>query len=348
MASEEKKPWYKKPLVLVSIGAGFIGLSGLGYYLYTRAKNSSERSSGKPADSFDSITSEGSANRLPAPDFSAPAPSYTPTASGFPLQKGSRGELVKNLQTALMNKYGASILPKWGADGVWGSELTTALQSKGLKTVIDNTTYTDYVMGSFGSSKTPSAPNQTTSNNSFIKDVVKSVLPPSVTDPNIKVGFQLFDTAKAKSITATLQLLRRLNNVNDYSSASQGFQMRPYEPPFRTYTLVTGLLDAFKDSTASKSKIRAEFKRMGLKETVKNSDPNNYDSTWSLSGLGAASKNLQTTMRAIITDGFNIRVEVPARTVVGRWISSGNGYTRFRTFDGRAMYVRTNAIVLVD
>jgi hypothetical protein len=51
-------------------------------------------------------------------------------------------------------------------------------------------------------------------------------------------------------------------------------------------------------------------------------------------------------MNAIITDGFNIRVAVPARTLIGRRLSSGNGFTRVLTFDGRIIYVRTNAIML--
>lgn len=346
MAGEEKKPWYKRPLVLVSIGAGFIGLSGLGYWIYTRSRNAKGERIGKPDEGFDA--SGESPNKLPAPDFSAPVPTLPPVSTGFPIQKGSRGEYVRNLQNALINKYGASILPKWGADGQWGSELTAALTGKGLKTVIDNPTYTNYVTGNFGSSSSANVNAPTTSSTSVVKDIVKSIIPSWVTDPNIKIGYQLFDAAKAKNITTTLQLLAKLRNTNDYSSASQGFQMRPYEPPFRTYTLVTGLLDAFKSSADSKAKIRAEFRRMGLKERVTNSDPANYDSTWSLSGLGAASKNVRTTMRAIITDGFNIRVEIPARTLLGSWVSSGNGYTRFRTFDGRAMYVRTNAVVLVD
>lgn len=345
MANEENKPWYKRPLVLVSIGAGFVGLSGLGFWLYKRSKGNETSREDSSEKGFDS---EGAnqAPKLPSPDFSATMPSSSvPVSSGFPIQKGSRGEYVRNLQNALISKFGASILPKWGADGSWGSELTKALTDKGLKTVIDNVTYTDYVTGNFGRSS-GTANTNTTANTSVVKDIIKTVLPPWVTDPNIKVGYQLFDTAKAKNIATTISLLGKLKNVNDYSAASQGFQMRPYEPPFRKYTLVTGLLDAFKASADAKAKLRAEFRRIGLKETVKDSNTATYDSTWALAGFGAASKNVRTIMKAIITDGFNIRVEVPTRTLLGTWLSSGNGYTRFRTFDGRAMYVRTNAIVL--
>lgn len=345
MGSDGTKPWYKKPLVLISISAGAVGLAGLGYWVYTKYRNSAgDSSTAKSNESFDSESGIPSP-KLPTPNFQSTSANL-PATSGFPLQKGSRGEHVRNLQNALIQKYGAALLPNWGADGVWGSELTNALNAKGLKTVIDNATYQNYITGNFGSASS-SVPSKPTGSSS-VTNVIKAVIPSWVTDPNIKTGFMLFDAAKTKNLAASIALLSKLKNTNDYSSASQGFQMRPYEPPFRTYTLVTGMLDAFKDSAPAKAKIRAEFRRMGLKENVTNSDPNNYQSTWSLSGVGVIAKNVRTTMKAIITDGFNIRVEIPAKTVLGVWLSSGNGYTRFRTFDGRAMYVRTNAIVLTD
>src|SRR5687767_11696707 len=105
MAGEESKPWYKKPMVLVSISAGFIGLCGLGYYIYTRSKNNSQ-SIAKADDGFDSGAGPERVAQLPSPDFSVPAPTYTPTPpTGFPIQKGSRGEHVRNLQNALINKF---------------------------------------------------------------------------------------------------------------------------------------------------------------------------------------------------------------------------------------------------
>lgn len=347
MANEEKKPWFKRPLVLVSIGTGFVGLMAGGYWLYKRSKQNSgdNMRSGKSngADDFDQAAGQ-KAPELPSPNYAAPVTA----GSSFPLKKGSRGELVKNLQNAIIQKYGATALPRYGADGDWGNETQKFFDAHPeLKPVIDNSTYTDYVTGNFGSKTTGSGTaTKPSSSTSYVTDLVKAVIPSWVTDPYIKVGFQLFDAAKAKNINTTITLLQKLNNVNDYNSASQGFQMRPYEPPFRKYTLVTGLFDSFKGSAEAKTKIREQLRRIGLKETVKNSDPANYDSTWSLSGIGSSFRNVRTKMKAIITDGFNIRIEIPARTLLGRWNSSGNGYTRFRTFDGRMMYVRTNAIVL--
>lgn len=60
------------------------------------------------------------------------------TANGFPLKKGSKGSLVKQLQTALIAAYGTSILPKYGADGDWGTETDTAMQKMVGVTVVNN------------------------------------------------------------------------------------------------------------------------------------------------------------------------------------------------------------------
>lgn len=51
--------------------------------------------------------------------------------SVFPLQKGNKGSKVKELQLALL-KYDKNILPKYGADGDFGSE-TEAAVLKALK-----------------------------------------------------------------------------------------------------------------------------------------------------------------------------------------------------------------------
>lgn len=48
----------------------------------------------------------------------------TSTDSDFPLKKGSKGTLVKQLQQALGGK---SVLKKYGVDGAFGSETETAL-----------------------------------------------------------------------------------------------------------------------------------------------------------------------------------------------------------------------------
>lgn len=55
--------------------------------------------------------------------------SNNPASCTFPLKKGSVNNCVRQLQLALMAKYGISILPKYGADGNWGSETQTAVET---------------------------------------------------------------------------------------------------------------------------------------------------------------------------------------------------------------------------
>jgi hypothetical protein len=346
MSSNQNKPWYKRPLVLISISAGFVGLAAGGIWLYKKSTgNSDAQRSGKSGDDFDQFTPQNTTSNkaLPAPVYSAPA------NDGFPLRIGSRGKNVEQLQQAIINVFGKSALPKFGADGDWGSETQRFFDANpGLKSVIDITTFSQYATGKFpGVTSSPTAPKpNTTASNSIITQFAKALIPSWVTDPFIQIGWKLWDAAQFNKFSEVLALLSRLNSTGNYTSASQGFQLRPFRAPLRRYTLVSGLMEAF-PKAEQKDTLRKEFRRMGLKETVKNSDPANYDSTWALSGFEAQNKNVRTTMSAIITDGFNIRVAVPARTLIGLWLSSGNGFTRVRSFDGRILYVRTNAIALV-
>ena len=338
--------WY----VLTGIAvAGTAVAAGLGYFILAPRRKNDQ------TDPESRFTGEQITEQQPeiTPRY-APSASSNTVSSGFPLSRGSKGEYVRNLQNALIQKFGKGILPKYGADGSWGKEMDTALVSKGLKTAIDQTTYTDYITGNFGSSASANASPKTTAT-TIVGDLKNFLVPTRIVDPKVAVGYKLFDAVKGKNITAPLAFLKSLNSVTDYASASKGFQLRPWKAEVSTtwygmpsvsaarFTLVNGLLDAF---TAQNEKhlLRAEFRRMGLKETVKNNDPAAYDSTWSLSGLGKAHRNIRTTMKALISDGFNVRVEVPARTILGQWLSSGNGFTRFRTIDGRDMYVRSNAV----
>ena len=74
--------------------------------------------------------------KAPAKKIAKPAPkpttnTNTPSAPTtfpdyFPLKKGSQGERVKQLQQALINKYGSSVLPK-GVTGIYDTDLQNAL-----------------------------------------------------------------------------------------------------------------------------------------------------------------------------------------------------------------------------
>ncbi|MCU0435918.1 MAG: hypothetical protein MUC87_20845 [Bacteroidia bacterium] len=352
MATQSNKPWYKRPLVLISLSAGFVGLAAGGLWLYRRVKNNADDlDSAKAGVDFDQITSSGNPNKaLPPASYSASQNQGNSSGAVFPLQFNSRGKEVKQLQQAIITKFTRDALPKYGADGHWGSETQRFFEKNTeLETVIDKDTFLRYVSGDF-SKKGSAASTSSTNSGQYnsISDYAKAVIPSWVRDPFIITGWSLWDAAMLKNINAVIALLQKLKTTANYSSASQGFQLRPFRLPMRRYTLVSGLMEAFEGQAANKEKIRAELRRMGLKETVKNNDPANYDSSWALSGIGGGIARLvRTTMSAILTDGFDVRVAVPARTLIGRWVSSGNGFTRILTFDGRTIYVRTNAVQLI-
>ena len=63
----------------------------------------------------------------------------------FPLKKGSKGNRVTQLQNAIVKKFGASALPKYGVDGMFGNEVAAALVRAKMPTTIDQATFTKIV-----------------------------------------------------------------------------------------------------------------------------------------------------------------------------------------------------------
>ena len=117
-SSSKRKSMIKNALIAL----GLLGL-GTGAFMLLKPKKNSDTAR---LNEFDSSSSDGS--------FS---PSPSGSGSTFPLKEGSRSEAVRQLQNALIRKYGKSILPRFGADGWMGKETIAALRSKGLKTSID-------------------------------------------------------------------------------------------------------------------------------------------------------------------------------------------------------------------
>jgi hypothetical protein len=67
-----------------------------------------------------------------------PTPTPTPSTSGFPLKKGSKGRMVSSVQQWIL-KIDKTLLPKYGADGAFGSETEAAVQKLlGKKTIDSN------------------------------------------------------------------------------------------------------------------------------------------------------------------------------------------------------------------
>lgn len=148
----------------------------------------------------------------------------------FPLKKGSKGEKVQKLQEALMKKYGTQTLPKYGADGDFGTEMLNALKKLGLPTTITQSTFHVITQG------IPSA--STTS-----------------------VGKELYSAVIAKAFNRTIALLQKLKSVEDYTKANEQFKQNRINGVRQT--IVNGLLNIF-SAESQKQKIKFEFLRIGL------------------------------------------------------------------------------------
>jgi peptidoglycan hydrolase-like protein with peptidoglycan-binding domain len=245
-------------IVLTALAVGAAGILGYLGWQYVR-----KRKIGKSADLDRLLNNQSaSASVLPASSFptsaittSTATPSYVdsslvssyipssikplPSSSksnrqstGFPLKKGSKGEAVRALQQALIDKYGAGILPRYGADGGFGTETVNALKKAGLPTTIDESTF--YVLTQGSSSSTDKS----------------------------SLATQLLNAALNRNFNVVMNGLKQLKNKEDYRQVSGVFSQ--YRLRGVRQTLVNGLLGTF-TSEEQKQKIRFEFLRIGLR-----------------------------------------------------------------------------------
>lgn len=243
----KKQP--KSNIVLTTLAVAATGILGyLGWQYYRKRK-----SSGATATDLNTIL-RNSATSYPStavytdtaamPAYTSPVITNPTTAnkssgatttsatSGFPLKKGSKGALVKSLQQALISKYGAGILPKYGADGDFGTETATALSKSGLPSVLDESNYYLIVQGSSSASD-------------------KSDL-----------ASKLLSAATAANFSNLLSLLKQMSTKEDYKQVNAVFSQSRLRGVRQT--LVNGLLTTFSNES-QKQQIRYEFIRMGLR-----------------------------------------------------------------------------------
>ncbi|OSZ78128.1 hypothetical protein CAP35_07645 [Chitinophagaceae bacterium IBVUCB1] len=235
---------------------------------------------------------------------------YTPPSynDDFPLKKGSKGASVKSMQQALISKYGKSLLPKYGADGDFGTETTNALKKLGLPTIVDESTYNVILQG--GSKSSGSGTSSTTTSLSA-------------------VAKKLYSAAVARNFATALSLLKQLKSQDDYSQASEAFKQ--YRLRGVRQTLVNGMLNTF-TTNDQKQKIRFEFIRMGLK----------YDgSKWSLSGFDGRPVVTKETTTVWVNPTQSL--QVPPMMVLGIEVGQRLDYTMFEN-NSRFFLVQTRAI----
>jgi len=229
------KKQQKKKLVITTLAVGATGILGYFGWQYYKKKRSAK------SEDLESLISKIQ-EPLVTPVFTTlpkvaksanSATTYVPPSNGssFPLKKGSKGETVRKLQEALIAKYGAQTLPKYGADGDFGSETFNALTKLGLPTTITESTYHVIAQG--------------------VQSAINSGA----------IGKDLYNAAIAKDLVKTISLLRKLKTVDDYSAANEQFKTGRIGGVRQT--IVNGLLNVF-TTEAQKGKIKFEFLRMGL------------------------------------------------------------------------------------
>lgn len=212
-----------KKAIFIGLGVAAVGAGAFFGWRYFSNRNSARYSE----DDVVPFTEPEETSSTP----SANSSSYTPKpTSEFPIKRGSRGEKVKMIQNALIARYGASILPKYGADGDFGSELENALSKNGWPTVIDE--------------------------NAF------NVLAKSSSVDASSVAQSLYKAVIGNSYSSALSAVRQIKNVSDYTAVSEKF--KTYYIGGVRYTIVNAVLTKFTDAS-QKETFRKEFLRIGLK-----------------------------------------------------------------------------------
>lgn len=227
----------KKKIIVTSVAVGAAGI--LGYFGWKYLENKKEA---KKTNDIDAVIKNMSStyststivNNPPKPkttttSIKTNSTSSTTSSDGFPLKKGSKGNNVKQLQDALLAKYGRSILPKYGADGDFGSETEAALKKVDYPTTIDQSTFNVITQGT----KVDAA----------------------------ALGKQLYTATVSKDYSSALSILKKVSSTTDYSTANSAYKEGTINGVRKT--IVNGLLDTF-STDAQKQAIKFEFLRMGL------------------------------------------------------------------------------------
>jgi hypothetical protein len=225
---EQGKPNKKKKFLLIGLGVAGAGLlSYFGWEYYQKKKNNKDDGSDSSSDAD---------TKQVVPQKSTFTPNFFTQQQkrndDFPLKKGSKGAKVKALQDALIAKNGKEILPHYGADGDFGSEMVTALKKLNLPDTIDESTYNVIVQSSTSSF------NASALAKALYKDAVN------------------------KNIIGVINSLKKLRTKDDYTAVSNEF--KKFSLRGVSQTLVNGLLGSFTDEN-QKQQIRLEFSRIGLK-----------------------------------------------------------------------------------
>lgn len=238
-----------KKVVIFSLGTLTLGaLAFLGFKHFKKPKkNETINDNTKTTDVLD-VQKPVQTNPANKPD---PGNHSSPAGSPFPLAVGSKGTRVTELQNALLRNYGSSILPKYGADGRFGTELLSALRAKGYGVPVQEAEFKKITQ-----TQTPAQVLTTFDAGSVANGIYTSII--------------------GKDYNSALTLLKAIGNPANYFLVSEKFKSYRLNGGVRQ-TLVTAMFNSFSEKS-QKENTKQVFLDMGLK----------YDTAgdkWSLSGL---------------------------------------------------------------
>lgn len=319
-------------IILFSVlGAGVIVGS---VFMYRKFAKDSKLFRG---DDFTTGDDESELPEIPVTAAATAAASTTPIVtykpkpidSGFPLKLKSRGKLVLDVQNALIKKYGADkVLTKYGADGIYDTELFDTLISKGLPTWIDAAAYAKIMAinnpkgtdDTKGSDTTNSGSSDTKDGNG--KDEWDTT----------RINNYLVKAVKMPNFFWTVDALKKIKNKSQYNNVNIKFSKERVSGGTRK-TIVNAVFDTFKDSKERK-RLKEEFLRIGL----------NYDAKknkWSLAGVLSG---IKSTIDTHVWDAQGRHVPVKANTYLGQDIAVADGVIEFVTESGKHLFVESFSI----
>lgn len=235
------KKQQKKKIIITSFAVGAAGILGFFGWQYLKKRKENKKSADLEAalktanipeltNKADSYYTEPKTSYKPKTSYSSNNTSTSETdKDSFPLKKGSKGNNVRLLQESLIAKYGKTILPKYGADGDFGSETVNALKKAELPSTINESTF--------------------------------NVLTQAAKVDNASLGKDLYNATSSKDYFKALSVLKKMQTTSDYSAANEVFKQNRINGVHQT--IVNGLLSTFKTDTQTQA-IKLEFLRMGL------------------------------------------------------------------------------------
>ncbi|WP_299219791.1 peptidoglycan-binding domain-containing protein [uncultured Aquimarina sp.] len=312
---KKKESLSQKQILMIGLGGGMA--LGLGYLAYNHFRNKAAARRSAINDPI-TIPSEGTIT----------TPNLPIAASGsFPVKRGARGTLVAMIQNALLAKGGqaAMIIKETSfrngrVDGIFGKGTERALRAAGFPSAITQSIFTSLV--------------GKTTNSEF---------------DAASISREIIEAANKRNLFGVLGGLKKINSVDQYQQVSTFFQGVRIAG-IRVTSLVNALLSvAFKQKELEKVKIRAEFRRMGLKQNTRG--------VWFIPGLGSVIDTFErntdqinnewnlaiavkpTLLKAV--DGSFIVPELTPNTVVGYITGIENGVTRILTQSGETVFAPT-------